>query len=85
MQASSFAFDIQMIDSSVKNAMYTVVPINSCVSAAFGSDKIELGSQILKCSKYLLKQIKNNSFGNEEYNYYIEMKSYYNLFISMCF
>lgn len=85
MQVSSFAFDIQMIQSAVENSMYSAVPINTCVYAAFGSDKIDLGRRILNCCEYLLKRIQNNVFNNEDNSYYVEMKSYYNLFISMCF
>ena len=85
MQVSSFSFDIQMIDSAVRNSMYTVVPINTCVSAASGSDKVELGSEILRCCKYLTNKIQNNIFDNDDYSCYIEMKNYYNHFILMCF
>ncbi len=85
MQASTFAFDIQMVESAVRNSLYTVVPINRSVYSAFGGDKINLGNEILNCCMYLTKKIQRNTFDKDDYSCYLEMKNFYNIFIGMCF
>lgn len=81
----SISIDLQMVDSVVRTAMYKLVPINMCVSAASGSKQIELGSDILSCCIYLKRKIQIGSFDNDDYQCYLEMKSYYNAFISNTF
>ena len=84
MQAS-ISIELQMIDSAVRNVMYTLVPNNACVSATIGNTKVNLGRDILNCCIYLKNKINNSCFDSDDYECYLEMKQYYNSFISGCF
>jgi len=85
MQTSNIAMELQMIYSAVNSAMSNLVSPNCSNIAAIGSKRVELGSDILMTIRYIFKQIEHGSFGQSDYQGYLEVKKYYSLFMSGCF
>lgn len=85
MQVQNIAIDLQMMYSAVNDVMRNLVPANCSVLCAFGSKRLELGSDILNCCSYLTKKIQTNSFCDIDYECYMDMKQYYSTFFVGCF
>ena len=85
MQAQNIACELQVMYSAVYSIMNRIVPINCALTNASFNPYVELGSDVLSCIENLMIKIKRGSFDENCYDEFLEMKPYYNKFVSGSF